>query len=252
MSQPAVITPHDDDNGIIKSQKVHLVLSSASTNLVSEGNLWSTTKLWNVLSLSVCMSIRGDTIATATATKTSGRSVAFSLPTPEGSEISQARGSLSDTVGLGVALTSTWSERKCHNIGNLCQALRRSRKQGVGECCGQIYDGSSPYQSRAYEVYPLGSPNGSTSSILVDRAPGPLSDYETLMGLMDQINRRMGSNYCSAVKRCINCDYHQGSVGFGDGPRKDVLVGVLTLLEQDWRVRWADCGNYGRLSMREG
>ncbi len=53
------------------------------------------------------------------------------------------------------------------------------------------------------------------------------------MGLMDQINTRVGSNYCNAVKRCINSDYYQGGLDFGGGPQKDVLVGVLTLLEQD-------------------
>lgn len=355
MSQPAVITPHDDDDNIIKSQKFHLILSSASTALASGGNLGSTNKLWKMLSLSVCTSNHGDTLTATTAiTSTSSRGVRFSSPTREKSDISQARDSPSNTSGLGVAVTSTLNERKFHNIDNLCQALRRSRKQGIGECCGQICDGSSPHRNRVYQVYPLGSPSdngnwslvslrsvfageadaalmygdrlrlawvvassvlqlqgtpwlsralshdgifltqqdgdfrdvfvmkhfpeplypacnrvsaaahrtksanlkalgillielifgqtmdrlrstlsGSVSSVFAHRAPGPLSDYETAMGLMDQINTRVGSNYCSAVKRCINYDYYQGSAGFGAGLRKDVLVDVLTLLEQD-------------------
>lgn len=273
--------------------------------------------------------------------------------------MSQAGDNLCKTIGLGVTLASIPRGKGPNNISNLCQAMRRSRKQRVGECCGQIFDTSIPQQPRAYEVYPLGSPNDNgdwspvslgsvlsgeagsalmygdklrlawviTSSVLqlegthwisrvpsrddifltqqggvlymqdvfvIKRFPEPsspawnqvsassnttnntatlkalgillvelifgqtidrlrttlsaraasifaqhgvpgraLSDYETAMGLMDQINTRVGSNYCNAVKRCINSDYYQGGLDFGGGPQKDVLVGVLTLLEQD-------------------
>ncbi len=43
-----------------------------------------------------------------------------------------------------------------------------------------------------------------------------------------------GSNYSSAVRRCINSEFYQQGSGLGDdAPQKDVLVGVLGLLEQD-------------------
>jgi len=363
ISQPAIITPNDDENEVVKSQKFQLILSTTSTTLASEANLWATSKIWNLMSLS--LSARGDIItgtATATAASTTvrstgRRSVAFSLPTPEASDTSQIGGNLCEVIGLGVSPMSNLLGKGPSPIGNLCQAIRRSRKQGSGECCGQILDTLTRHPPQAYEVYPLGSPNDNgdwspvslgavlsgeagsalmygdrlrlawiiTSSVLqlegtpwishlpshdnifvtqkggvlhfqdvfvmkqlpesqfpaCDRVIAPpiitnkaatltalgiilielifgrtmnhlrsalsngapsvfaehattgLSDYEAAMRLMDQINTRVGSNYCNAVKRCMNGDHYQGGVGFGGGSRQDVLIGVLTLLEQD-------------------
>jgi hypothetical protein len=68
-------------------------------------------------------------------------------------------------------------------------------------------------------------------------APGiSLSDYETAMRLMDRISTSVGVNYCSAIKRCINCEFHQGGLGSGDEPLRNVLFGVLNLLEQDLKA----------------
>lgn len=38
------------------------------------------------------------------------------------------------------------------SISNLCQALKRSQKQGAGECCGHVVDKKS---SRKFDVFPL-------------------------------------------------------------------------------------------------
>lgn len=38
------------------------------------------------------------------------------------------------------------------SISNLCQALKRSQKQGAGECCGHVKDKNS---SRRFDVFPL-------------------------------------------------------------------------------------------------
>lgn len=368
MSQPIIITPHDDEHEVVKSQKFHLVLSTASTTLASEADLWATTKIWNLLSLSLSAYTRGDTTtttrpATVNVTSVSRPVVRFSLPTPEGSGMSQANESLSETLALDeITSSSILGRRNPQKISNLCQAMRRSRKQGVGECCGQIFDTSTTHSPGVFEVYPVGSPNdvsdwspvslgailegeaGSTlmygdrlrlawvvtSSVLqldgtpwlsrvpsrddifltkqdgavyirdvfimkrfpqpalpdctrvpaetykanntatlkalgtllielifgqtIDRlrstlggtttsifahhsAPGqPLSDYETAVRLLDHINTRVGSNYCSAVKWCINCEYPQGVVGFGGSPQNNVLVSVLNLLEQDLKT----------------
>ena len=64
MSQPTIITPNDDENEVVKSQKFHLVLSTASTTLASEANLWAASKIWNLMSLSLSTFACGDTITT--------------------------------------------------------------------------------------------------------------------------------------------------------------------------------------------
>jgi len=134
--------------------------------LASEAGFWATSKIWNLVSLSLSTRAPGDAIintrntATATATtasSTTRRGVAFSLPTPKDSDMSQAGDNLCETIGLGVLLESSVRETVPKSISDLCQAIRNSRKQGVGECCGQILDTSTYHLPRAYEVYPLGS-----------------------------------------------------------------------------------------------
>ncbi|KAK4442333.1 hypothetical protein QBC34DRAFT_313351 [Podospora aff. communis PSN243] len=352
MSQPTVITPHDNELDVVKAQKFYLMLSFASTTLASEANLWATSRLWNLMSLSLS-NVSDTTMTTTTSTTTASsapgrRGIRFALPTPESSDTSQ----LGINMGQGMDF-----QEKPQLINNLCQAMRRSRKQGISECCGRITDGSTPARPRVFEVYPLGCPNDNgnwspvsltsileedaaslsysdriwlawiiTSSVLqlegtpwlsripsrdtiflskqngrlcvqdvfvmkrlpeapplakqpamlietdrsaalkalgiilveiicgqpIDRlrstlnntpasiftrprAPGmPLSDFETAMGFMDRISTSVGVNYCSAIKRCINCDIYQGRWGSGDD--KEVLFGVLNLLEQDLKA----------------
>ncbi|KAK5663803.1 hypothetical protein OQA88_6 [Cercophora sp. LCS_1] len=353
ISKPVIITPHDDEHEIVKSQTFHLILSTFSTTLASDANLWTASKIWNMLSLSVSTSTSYDTpLATATNTSSTSARVRFSLPTPAGSDTSEARDRLAETIGLGIAPTPEGPSI----IQNLCRAVRKSGKQGAGGCCGRIYDKSSPHQPRSFEVYPLGSPHdngtdwspvslGSTLSNLLERdklqlawiitssvlqldgtpwlsgglsneniflgqqngvlctqdifvmksppekptlvtyqktsmthnpnsnpatlkalglllvelilgqsieslrskvqhstasifsrCGGPThvpSDYETALALLDQINTRVGSNYCAAVKRCINCEYYQEVEGFSQKRPQDPLIGVLSLIEQD-------------------
>jgi hypothetical protein len=346
LSQPSILTPHDDEEEVVKSQKFNLILSFTST---LAHDAWATSKLWNLLSLSV------GTSKCATAT---GARVQFALPTPQPTEIP-------GTGGMnGFGDTTQTSQRGSQPISNLCHAVRKSRKQAAKESCGRISDGLP--KGRIYDVYPLGSPNDSddwspvslgaalsedaalagltcverlrlawiiTAGVLqleetpwlpgtlskdeiflarhngallsedvfvmkrlperssaamfvsvssrnstsspceiamfnatsprkaetikalgillvelifgqtIDRlqamlgshnavmfAPmDPPSHYETVLCLIDQINTRVGANYCSAVKRCMS------GVGFGDVAGNDVLIGVLSLLEQDLR-----------------
>ncbi|KAK0652557.1 hypothetical protein B0T16DRAFT_406417 [Cercophora newfieldiana] len=142
LSQPAILTPHDDEDEIAKSQKFNLVLSFNST---LAHDAWATAKLWNLLSLSV-----GTPKVAAT-----GSRVRFSLPTPNSSEISDAGGISSSGFGDSVQL----SQQNSQPISNLCHTIRRSRKQAARECCGRISDGSP--KGRIYDVFPLGSPNDS-------------------------------------------------------------------------------------------
>jgi len=77
--------------------------------------------------------------------------------------------------------------------------------------------------------------NNRPVSVFAEHTATGLSDYEVAMRLMDEVNTRVGSNYCSAVKRCINSDY-QVDMSLGGGSRHNVLISVLTLLEQDFNA----------------
>ncbi|KAK1758825.1 hypothetical protein QBC47DRAFT_436008 [Echria macrotheca] len=339
MSQPTIITPLDEPSDIAEAQKFFLVLSYAATALATEANLWAAARLWNLLSLSPSSVRDADqpcTVGNAPTTNP-GRNVGLTMLTPEGSQMSEP----TQAAVAGVA-----RELRLETIQNLCRSMRKSRKQGIWECCGHISDLSTPGKPRRYEVYPLGSPNSNgnwtpvslasilgreggktlmlgdrirlawviTSSLLqlgetpwLPRAPsrndifltqqdevvytadvfimkkfpvsavsGPtagtmnvaalkalgvllvelvlgqaidrlhsegsifgqrgaasISDYDVSLGQLHRINTIVGPNYCSAVKRCINCEYFQSSLDFDDTTGKSVLVTVLDLLERD-------------------
>ncbi|KAK3345888.1 hypothetical protein B0T25DRAFT_265373 [Lasiosphaeria hispida] len=149
MPQPISANPYDDDEDIMKALKFSLALSSVSTGFgnESEGILWGRIKLWNLLSLSISISNHRHVSSHVTS------GLRFSLPAPEPSDVSQHNVS----NGANFAMTPT-GEKPSQSIINLCQTLRRSRKQGAGECCGHILDGSS-HLHRTYEVYPLDNPD---------------------------------------------------------------------------------------------
>jgi hypothetical protein len=61
-----------------------------------------------------------------------------------------------------------------------------------------------------------------------------LSNHERALSVMDQINTMVGPNCCSAVSRCINCDYYQSGIDFDHDPSgRRLIFSVLDLLERD-------------------
>ena len=62
-------------------------------------------------------------------------------------------------------------------------------------------------------------------------------DYETVMRLLTRVNTIGGANYDTAVRRCIRCEYsfQPNPRGEHENPHTDVLMDVVSLLEQDMK-----------------
>ncbi|KAK0743627.1 hypothetical protein B0T18DRAFT_415589 [Schizothecium vesticola] len=177
--QSVPITPDDDDEDVITSLKFHIAISVASTFMETEGQQWGTVRLWNQVSLrplraekriSVSQPTTGPShsvphpqsfqrpkdrsrvsFASSTAASTASTTTESTTVT---SKITTTAPSVSrlDTIEMQWTPTVSASSRLPTSISNLCQALKRSQKQGAGECCGHVTDKMS---SRKFDVFPL-------------------------------------------------------------------------------------------------
>lgn len=175
--QPVTITPEDDDEDVIKTLNFHIAMSYASTLMAADEYQWGSLRLWNQVVLRP-LKIEQD-IPVRQPTPSSFHSKSKSSRTRQRAKVSfaSATTAIISTGSTNITSTSTttapsftsldvlrtqWtptattSVHPPSNISNLCQALRRSQKQGAGECCGHVIDNTSPV-FRKFEVFPLNS-----------------------------------------------------------------------------------------------
>lgn len=149
VSRPASPTPNDDDGSqAVKDQQFHVAFSTASAMLASENNLWETSNIWHMLSLSLVR-----------YTSHVSHVLRPSFPESRYSDTTNSGASLGAVVSLGMLTPPPESDASNPNttISSLCQAIRKSRKRGLGECGGQVVDTSSPDGLKVFWVNPLGS-----------------------------------------------------------------------------------------------
>lgn len=179
--QSVSITPDDDDEDVITSLKFHIAMSdAASTFMEAEGQQWGTVRLWDQVAP---RPLRAEKVVSVPRRATSPSpskpdrqrvlrpkdrfTVSFALSTAAHIASTIAG---STTVTRTIATTTTPSgfpsgaiemqqapsmaatSHPPASISNLCQALKRSQKQGAGECCGHVKDKNS---SRRFDVFPL-------------------------------------------------------------------------------------------------
>ncbi|OCL04530.1 hypothetical protein AOQ84DRAFT_380493 [Glonium stellatum] len=75
---------------------------------------------------------------------------------------------------------------------------------------------------------------GPEDALSPDGGANIVTDYMTASRLVDRVYQLAGSNYGSAVRRCVHCEFdcHNPSLD-DDGFRQDVYDGVVALLEKD-------------------